>query len=202
MKGFGTVVTGTLVSGRIAVDDELAVAPGDRRVKVRGVQVHGQRQTEAVAGQRAAVNLGGVEVDEIGRGQALLAPGTLRRDAHRRRRRRGAAGRQAAQAGARVRFHQGTAEIIGRVAVIGPAGRIAPSRRSPPAGARSCGCGSKRRRSLGRGDRYILRAYSPPQTIAGGLILDPQPPRTGIRSAAALERLRRLDFDPARRQPR
>src|SRR5215212_6556663 len=65
MKGFGTVVTGTLVSGRIAVDEELLVAPGDRRVKVRGVQVHGQKQTDAVAGQRTAINLGGVEVDDI-----------------------------------------------------------------------------------------------------------------------------------------
>ena len=86
MKGFGTVVTGTLVSGRIAVDDELVVAPGDRRVKVRGVQVHGERQTEAVAGQRSAVNLGGVEVDEITRGQTLRRAWRLRRDARRRRR--------------------------------------------------------------------------------------------------------------------
>ncbi len=96
-----------------------------------------------------------------------------------------------------MRFHQGTAEIIGRVAVIGPAAAdravpaIAPGERAfvrlrleAPA-------------VLARGDRYILRAYSPPLTIAGGLILDPQPPRTGIRSAAALERAQRLAFDPA-----
>src|SRR5438093_1246057 len=76
----GTVVTGTLVSGRIRVDDELLIAPGDtgsgaartRSVKVRGVQVHGARRDEAIAGQRSAVNLGGVEVDEIGRGQNLV----------------------------------------------------------------------------------------------------------------------------------
>jgi selenocysteine-specific elongation factor len=60
MKGFGTVVTGTLVSGRIGTDAELSVSPGDRRVKVRGVQVHGAGRTEAVAGQRTAVNLGGM----------------------------------------------------------------------------------------------------------------------------------------------
>jgi len=197
MKGFGTVVTGTLVSGRIAIDDELVVAPGDRRVKVRGVQVHGKRQPEAVAGQRSAVNLGGIEVDEIQRGQALIAPGSFVET-------------RVADAivevlptskplkhGARVRFHQGTAEIIGRVAVIGPAAAdravpaIAPGERAfvrlrleAPA-------------VVVRGDRYILRAYSPPLTIAGGLILDPQPPRTGIRSAAALERAKRLAFDPS-----
>jgi selenocysteine-specific elongation factor len=67
MKGFGTVITGTLVAGRIAVDDELVVQPGGRVVKVRGVQVHGTPSTEAVAGQRTAINLGGVDV---GRGVA------------------------------------------------------------------------------------------------------------------------------------
>src|SRR6266536_3205962 len=71
MKGFGTVVTGTLVSGRIAEDDELVVAPGDRQVKVRGVQVHGQRRLHAAAGERAAINLSGIETDDIARGQAL-----------------------------------------------------------------------------------------------------------------------------------
>ena len=65
MKGFGTVVTGTLVSGRIAVDDELMVQPGGRVVKVRGVQVHGRPSTEAVAGQRTAINLGGVDVGDV-----------------------------------------------------------------------------------------------------------------------------------------
>ena len=77
MKGFGTVVTGTLVSGRIAADAELVVAPGGRHVKVRGVQVHGEKRPDATAGQRAAVNLAGVEVDELSRGQALVTPGAF-----------------------------------------------------------------------------------------------------------------------------
>ena len=63
VKGFGTVVTGTQISGRMGVDSELVVLPSNRRVKVRGVQVHGQKQTIARAGQRAAVNLGGIERD-------------------------------------------------------------------------------------------------------------------------------------------
>jgi selenocysteine-specific elongation factor len=197
MKGFGTVVTGTLVSGRVAIDDELVVAPGDRRVKVRGVQVHGQRQPQAVAGQRSAVNLGGVEVDDIARGQALVSPGafvetriadaivevlpTARPLKH----------------SARIRFHQGTAEIIGRVAVVGPVG---PDRAVPAIAPGERAFVRLRLEApavVVRGDRYILRAYSPPLTIAGGLVLDPQPPRTGIRSAAALERAKRLAFDPS-----
>src|SRR5581483_2344873 len=65
MKGFGTVVTGTLVSGTIAVDEELAIAPGDRRVKVRGIQVHGEKQARVGAGHRTAVNLSGVDVADV-----------------------------------------------------------------------------------------------------------------------------------------
>src|SRR5262245_8009190 len=77
MKGFGTVVTGTLVAGRLAVDRELAVMPGRRSVKVRGVQVHGERRPDAQAGQRAAVNLAGVDVVDVARGQNLVTPGAF-----------------------------------------------------------------------------------------------------------------------------
>jgi selenocysteine-specific elongation factor len=197
MKGFGTVVTGTLVSGHIAVDDELMIAPGDRIVKVRGVQVHGERQTDAVAGQRSAVNLGGVELEQVARGQTLLAPGAFVETRIADAIVEVLPGAKPLKHGGRVRFHQGTAEIIGRVAVIGPVG---PDRAVPAiaAGARAfVRLRLEAPAVLARGDRYILRAYSPSQTIAGGLILDPRPPRTGVRSRAALERLQRLDFDPA-----
>jgi selenocysteine-specific elongation factor len=191
MKGFGTVVTGTLAAGTVAADRDLAILPGGRLVKVRGLQVHGRRVSTAVAGQRCAVNLGGVEVSELARGQDLISPGTFAES-------RvadavvevlpGAALRQ----GARVRFHRGTAEVIGRVAVIGPEGA--------PVGAGQRAYVRLRLESpvvLARGDRYILRSYSPPATIAGGVVLDPQPPRRGIRSANALARCAALEVDPA-----
>ena len=197
MKGFGTVVTGTLVSGRIAIDDELAVAPGEDRVKVRGVQVHGQRQREAVAGQRAAINLGGVDVDAIHRGQSLVTAGAFQTTRLADAVVDVLAGAKPLRHGARVRFHQGTAEILGRVAIVGPGG----ADRSVPAIAPASRAFVRLRLEtpalLARGDRYILRAYSPPVTIAGGVILDPQPPRTAIRNAAALDRCERLAFDPA-----
>jgi selenocysteine-specific elongation factor len=194
MKGFGTIVTGTLVSGRIRPDDELLIAPGERRVKVRGVQVHGARRAEVVAGQRAALNLAGVEVDDVQRGQTLHVPGTLELS-------------RLADAvldvlpdaapikhGARVRFHQGTAEILGRVAIIAPppeAGVLLPGSRA------YVRLRLERAAVLVRGDRFIIRAYSPPRTIAGGYILDPQPPRrSAIRTEAAIDRCRRLDFEP------
>src|SRR5258706_3005767 len=240
MKGFGTVVTGTLVSGRIRVEEELAVAPGARRVKVRGVQVHGEKQREAIAGQRSAVNLAGVEVDDLARGQALVTPGAFVETRLADASVEILPGAKPLRHGARVRFHQGTAEILGRVAVIGPGENRSPvprpveslgaapsnvegrapqggpsetrtreSRGHRLAGPSSAGLalnpsdrGFVRLRLeapalLARGDRYILRAYSPPVTIAGGLILDPAPPRSAIRAAAALDRVRRLEFDPS-----
>jgi len=192
MKGFGTVITGTLVSGRVAVDDELMLVPGERRVKVRGVQVHGARCPDAVAGQRTAVNLSGVEVEDISRGQALVMPAAfaetrladasveLLPDA------------RPLKHGARVRFHQGTAETLGRIAIVGP---VASPGRAPvlePGSQAFVRLRLERPAVLTRGDRYILRAYSPAVTIAGGAILDPRPPKSAIRTEAALARCRRL----------
>ena len=220
MKGFGTVVTGTLVSGRVAADAELTVAPGGRRVKARGVQVHGEKRPDAVAGQRTAINLAGVEVEEIARGQALVTPGAFEETRIADAIVELLPGAKPLKHGARVRFHQGTAEILGRVAIIGgqdgqekrdgqdwqdashPAVPAPPAPSAHPAPISPGGRAFVRLRLespavLTRGDRYILRAYSPPVTIAGGLILDPRPPRTAIRTAAALARCRRLAFDPA-----
>jgi selenocysteine-specific elongation factor len=182
MQGFGTVITGTLVSGRVRTDDELVLVPGAQRVRVRGVQVHGRKRAEAVTGQRTAVNLGGIEVAEIRRGQSLSAPDgvtvTRRADATVEL----LPGAKPLKHGARVHFHQGTMEVLGRVSVAGPAAEIQPGsqaaariRLESPA-------------TLTRGDRFILRAYSPTLTIGGGEILDPDPPRMGIRTSAALSR--------------
>ena len=188
MKGFGTVVTGTLVAGRIGIDDQLIVQPGGRIVKVRGVQVHGKSTMEALAGQRAAINLGGVEVGDVSRGETLLTADTLsvtrRVDAEIDLLKSA----RPLKHGARVRVHNGTAEVLGRVSIAGAAVmEIEPGatelvrlRLESPA-------------VLTRGDRFIIRAYSPPITIGGGVVLDPAPTRPGIRTAegrASLERLR------------
>ena len=190
MRGFGTVVTGTLASGSIAVDREMIVLPGGRRVKVRGVQVHSERRAEARAGQRTAVNLGGVDVQDVERGQNLVEPDAFveTRVADASVQVLGAS--RPLRHGARIRFHQGTVEIIGRVGIIDPAAAaIEPG---------ASGFVRLRLESpavLARGDRYILRAYSPPMTIAGGAILDPMPLRGRIRSRAALERCAALHVD-------
>jgi len=187
MKGFGTIVTGTLVSGKIAVDQELVVQPGDRTVKVRGVQVHGRAAAEAVAGQRTAINLGGLNLGDVSRGETLMAAATLsvtrRIDAEIDL----LPSAKPLKHGARVRVHNGTAEVLGRVSIAGPSatdvapgnGSLVRFRLEAPA-------------VLTRGDRFIIRSYSPPVTIGGGVVLDAAPTRPGIRTAegqAALERL-------------
>ena len=190
MKGFGTVVTGTLVSGRIAVDDSLALLPGDRVVKVRGIQVHGASASEAVAGQRTAINLGGVEVADITRGQTLATSGSVSVT-----RRVDAVvdllpSAKPLRHGARVRVHNGTSEILGRVSIAGP------SATDIAAGGRALvRLRLEQPAVLTRGDRFIIRAYSPPITIGGGRVLDPAPIRPGVRSPDGLASLEHLQMD-------
>jgi len=197
MRGFGTVVTGTLTQGALHVDDELVLLPSERRVKVRGLQVHGASQTVAEAGRRVAVNLAGADVADIQRGDTLTADGAFAVT-----RRFDAIVEQLEDAkplkhGARVRFHHGTAELLARVALAtevqdagAPAGpplaELQPGRRAfvrvrleAPA-------------VLARGDRFVIRQYSPPITIGGGVVLDPLPARSPIRTPAAASRFARL----------
>ena len=200
MRGFGTVVTGTLVSGQIDVDRDLVLLPAGRPVKVRGLQVHGEKQPAADAGRRVAVNLGGIEVAEVARGDSLVTPGCFETTHRFDGTVELLPSARALRHGARIRFHHGTCEVLGRVAVSGP---TTPERdaSAPEAGRRDevrPGTHAYTRVRLEapvvltRGDRFILRAYSPPMTIAGGVVLDPQPPRIGVRTAAARQRFERL----------
>jgi selenocysteine-specific elongation factor len=189
MQGFGTVVTGTLVSGRIGVDDELELVPGGVRVRVRGLHVHGKKRDEAVSGERTAINLGGIEVQTISRGQSLIVPDSLtvtrRLDVSLEL----LPSAKPLKHGARVRFHQGTSEVLGRISLSGDAGDLKPGHHST---------GRIRLEShaaVTRGDRFILRAYSPPLTIGGGAILDPDPPRVGVRTTAGRQRFAALTAD-------
>ena len=181
MKGFGTVVTGTLIGGRIAAEDQLVLQPCGRTVKVRGLQVHGERRLHAVAGQRVAVNLAGVEVADVARGETLTAPDGVTVSRRVDVQIEVLPSAKPIRHGARVRFHQGTRELLGRVALTG----ATPVAAGAAAFAR---LHLERAAALVRGDRFILRAYSPPTTIAGGTVLDPLPPRRGVRTPAGMAR--------------
>ena len=168
MKGFGSVVTGTLISGKITEGDELELLPSHVNVRVRGLQVHSKAVHEAHAGQRTAVNLAGIDTAQIDRGMVLATAGRLRPaqvidawiDVL-------SSASRALRSRARVRFHIGAAEVLGRVRVLESASQIA---------AGEGGLAQLRLESpvvALHGDRFILRSYSPAETIAGGVIVDP-----------------------------
>ncbi len=201
VKGFGTVVTGTLVSGRVSVDTTLQLLPAGRDVKIRGLQAHGASQRVAVAGQRVAANLSGVDVADITRGDTAVSPGCFEATRRLDARLRLLPSARRLKHGARVRFHHGTSEVLGRVA-LGPRLDDAESSEDAPAELPPNGQAFVRIRLespavVTRGDRFILRVYSPPLTIAGGEVIDPQPPHAGVRTAAARVRLARLQGDAA-----
>lgn len=169
MKGFGTVVTGTLVAGTIRRDEEMEVLPSGRKVRVRGVQVHGQAADAAVAGQRTALNLAGVSTEDLSRGMTLAPPATFvttrRVDV---RLRLLASAPRALKNRARVHFHSNTMETVAEIALHG-AKQLAPgaeafARLKLPEPA-----------LLLPGDRFIVRQFSPVVTIGGGVVLDAVP---------------------------
>jgi len=170
MKGFGTVVTGTLVSGSLQAEDEAELYPLRKRVRVRGLHSGGRAVARVVAGQRTAVNLAGIEREEIQRGMVLGPPGifepTKRLDA----RITLLASARPLKNRARVHFHQGTAEAIADVVLIA-GNELAPGQ-SALAQLRL-----DQPVLLLPGDRFILRQFSPVVTIGGGTALDVQAPR-------------------------
>ncbi|MBE0448117.1 MAG: selenocysteine-specific translation elongation factor [Actinobacteria bacterium] len=169
MSGAGTVVTGTLWSGEIHPDDKAHIYPANKEVRVRGVQVHGKKASVAVAGQRVALNLVGLDKDEIERGDVILAPGFLSpthmfdgqlkllESAPRELKNR-----------TRVRLHHGTSEVLGRIVLTdrevlnpGESAFVQMRLESPIVPKYN--------------DNFVIRSYSPIQTIGGGRILDSHP---------------------------
>jgi selenocysteine-specific elongation factor len=183
VKGFGTVVTGTLVTGRFTADDRVEVYPRAIQAKVRGLQTHGHAVGEARAGQRTAMNLQGIERTSVTRGDIVGLPGSLIAsvlvdgtlellpDAPRPIKSRD-----------RIRFHTGTSEIMARVLLL-DRGELPPGeqafarfRLEAPLVALP-------------GDRFVVRSYSPIVTIAGGTLLDIDPPRFKRKAPALVAHL-------------
>ncbi len=168
MKGFGAVVTGTLLSGTIRREDELEVLPAGRRVRVRGVQVHGQTAELAVAGQRTALNLTGVSKHEMARGMVLAPLATFHSSSRLDVSLTLLPSAKPLKDRARVHLHAHTFETIATAALFGQK-QVSPGetalaqlRLAEPA-------------LLLPGDRFIMRQFSPVVTIGGGVVLDASP---------------------------
>jgi selenocysteine-specific elongation factor len=186
IKGFGTVITGTLMAGRLRVDERVEVFPAGVQAKIRGLQTHSRTVTESIAGQRTAVNLQGVERAAVERGNVLglagtlvpsvLVDGTLELlpDAPRPVKTRD-----------RVRVHTGTSEIMARVLLLD---------RQELASGQSAFARFRLEAPLVAlpGDRFVIRSYSPMVTIGGGTLLDIAPPRFKLKAPAHLAHVRLL----------
>ncbi len=193
MKGFGTVLTGTLISGTIKREDELGIFPSAKRVRVRGVQVHGHEAEKTIAGQRTALNIAGASTHDLERGMVLAPPGifepTRLFDAklellpsapHALRNR------------ARVHFHSYTLETIAEVLLPedelsdrgsgtnDAKGTKTRSLQLRPGDERFARIRLREPALLLPGDRFIIRQFSPVVTIGGGLVLDAAPARRGV----------------------
>lgn len=171
MKGFGTVITGTMLSGSISLDQEVEILPKGIKTKVRGLQSHNQAVQRAIAGQRTAVNLQAVEKEDLSRGDSIVSRGffipskTL--DASLLMLKQAS---RTLKTGSRIRFYNNTQEAVGRITLIG-SDELLPGqegyvqfRLEQPV-------------IIQHGDRFILRFYSPMETLGGGMVLDPHPRR-------------------------
>ena len=171
MPGFGTVVTGTLAHGTIALGDRLEVLPAGLQARARGVQVHEEARERAVAGERVAVNLAGLELAQVSRGHVVAAPGIFRPTSL-----MDAmvdilpSARKPVKRGARVRVHIFTAELIARFVPLQAA-------QLPPGGSGPVQLRLEAETVAAPGDRLVIRSFSPMRTIGGGEIVDAHPPR-------------------------
>ena len=168
MKGFGTVVTGTLVAGTIRKEEELEVFPAGKQVRVRGVQVHGAPAEAAISGQRTALNLAGISTEDLARGVTLATANTFRPTSRIDARLSFLNSSRPLKDGVRVHFHAFTKETIAEVRLYGT------KLLKPGAEAFAQLKLAEPMLILPR-DRFIIRQFSPVVTIGGGIVLDAAP---------------------------
>jgi len=183
MKGFGTVITGTLTSGHIKVGEEVQILPPNLMSRIRGIQVHNQPMAEAWSGQRTAINLQGLEKSNINRGDVLVRPQTVwpaqRLDVSLEYL---ASNSKNLKNRALVRLHVGTSEVIARLILL-EKDELIPGEKS------FAQMVLVDKVVVVAGEHFVLRSYSPVTTIGGGQIIDPQPAKHKRQNAKILNDL-------------
>ncbi len=183
VDGFGTVITGTLVEGSLKEGEEIAIYPGGMLTRARNLQVHGEDAERAFAGQRVAVNLAGVKKTEVDRGDVLAPPGALKPTRMLDVKARILSGcPREIRSGSRLHFYHGARDALCKIVLLegdvlhaGEEG-FAQLRFTEPVAVKA-------------GDRFVLRFYSPVETVGGGTILSEQPAKHRRHDDAVLERL-------------
>ena len=193
LRGFGTVVTGTCISGTVAKGEDVEILPGQRRTRVRGIEVHGEARDEAMPSRRTALNLQGIATDDVPRGAQVVTPGRVCESSmiDVEMRVLGSAP-LVLTSGTQVRFLTGTNEAIGIFDPIDDPG---------PDGAEPGWEGNAQLRldrpvAVARGDQVILRRISPIVTLGGGKVIDPTPLRFKVRRRERHGRLATALADP------
>ena len=183
LKGFGTIVTGTLLDGALDMDSSAMLYPKAQLVKVRGIQVHGQNVSRAFPGQRVAVNLAGIGKEEISRGEILAAAdsmeSTMMADVKLRLLK---SGHWSLKSGARVHLYHGAAELICKVILL-------DREVMKPGEEAVVQLRMEQQTAMKAGDHFVIRFYSPVETIGGGVVENPN----------ALKRKRRRKLGAERR---
>lgn len=183
LKGFGTIVTGTLLDGALDMDSSAMLYPKAQLVKVRGIQVHGQNVSRAFPGQRVAVNLAGIGKEEISRGEILAAAdsmeSTMMADVKLRLLK---SGHRSLKSGARVHLYHGAAELISKVILL-------DREVMKPGEEAVVQLRMEQQTAMKAGDHFVIRFYSPVETIGGGVVENPN----------AVKRKRRRKLEAERR---
>lgn len=195
IKGFGSVVTGTVYHGSLHEGEDVEIMPTGLRTKARGIQVHGAPSAEAVAGQRAAVNLASLSLDQLRRGDVVCAPDRFqaaecldaRLDVL-------ASAPEPIRHWQRLRLHIGSSDTVARIGILGNL-RDEKNRAIQPGGSALVQLLPESPLTAAAGERFILRSYSPLKTIAGGEILLPSTsrPRSSAERILRADILRELD---------
>lgn len=186
MKGFGTVITGTLISGSIRVGDTVMIYPSGISSKVRGIQVHNYSVEQAVSGMRTAINFQGLEKASINRGDVLSSPNVLRTSYmvdvlfnYLKSNKKPIKNRT------RIRFHTGTSEVLGNLIIL-------DGEEISPGSVTAVQLRLDAPVALVKDDRFVIRSYSPVRTIGGGSILNPVPQKHKRFKAGLAERILKL----------
>jgi selenocysteine-specific elongation factor len=188
MRGFGPVVTGTLLGGDLRIGDAVALLPGDRRARVRGLQRHGEKVESVAPGARCAVNLQGVALEQLARGMVLTVPGALEPTSAVDARVSWLAEAPAVEGPTPVTLLSGTAECLARIAPVG-------SEVLPPGAEGFARLHLDREMALLPGDRFVLRGFARTAvgaTLGGGTVLDAHPPHRRRSDPVLAEELRQL----------
>jgi len=183
VKGFGTVVTGTLIEGQLKMGDELVVYPSGVETKIRGIEVHGEKREMAYAGQRTAINLAHVKVADIGRGDTLAMASTMDKSWMIDVKVKVLPDGKAIKLWDRLRFHVGTKEVLCRAVPLGQE-EILPGEEG------FLQLRLEEQVVTMQTDKCILRSYSPMRTIAGAIVLDTNPKKHRRFNADMLEGLK------------